>query len=129
VTRWFSVLSGNGVILRVDDTEHRLDAGSDPLRFDGGAVVDCALAGGASEDFNLMLRGREGSLRRVAGRQEIACRKGSLVGVYSHDHEVAFLAVEVRIIIPPRTLAWYVVPLDERIDLETGGALWLEVMP
>jgi hypothetical protein len=74
-----------------------------------------------------MLRGREGLLRRVSGRQEIACRKGSLVGVYSHDHEVAFMAVEVRIVIPPRTLAWSVVPLDERVDFSTEGALWFEV--
>lgn len=129
VTRWFSVLSGEGVGLRVDGREHRLDRRSDPLRFDGSAAVDCTLAAGATEDFNLMLRGCEGSLRRVAGRQEIACRKGALVGVYSHDHEVAFLAVEVRIVVPPRTLAWNLVPMDERVDLETRGALWFEVIP
>lgn len=127
VTRWFSVLSGEGVTLRVDGQERELDRQSDPLRFDGSAAVDCTLAGGATEDFNLMLRGREGSLRRLTGRQEIACRKGALVGVYSHEHEVAFLAVEVRIVIPPRTLAWNIVPMDERVDVETPGALWFEV--
>jgi hypothetical protein len=68
-------------------------------------------------------------LRRVKGRHDIACRKESLVGIYSHDHEVAFLAVEVRIVIPPRTLAWNVMPMDERIDFETEGALWFEVAP
>ena len=73
-----------------------------------------------------MLRGREGQLRRVQGRNEISCRKGSLVGIYSHDSEVTFLAVEVRIVIPPRTLAWNVMPQDERIELDTQCALWLE---
>lgn len=129
VTRWFSVLSGEGVSLRINGQEQRLDPRSEPLRFDGAAAVDCALTGGPTADFNLMLRGREGSLRRLSGRQEIACRKGTLVGIYSHDHEVAFLAVEVRIVVPPRTLAWNIVPMDERIELETQGALWFEAEP
>jgi hypothetical protein len=76
-----------------------------------------------------MLRAREGLLRRIAGRHEIACRKGSLVGVYSHDHELVFMAVEVRIVVPPRTLAWIVVPVDERVDLATEGGLWFEAQP
>jgi environmental stress-induced protein Ves len=129
VTRWFSVLSGQGVNLRIAGKERRIAKGDDPLRFDGAEAVDCELAGGPTEDFNLMLRGREGSLRRIAGRNEIACRKGSLVGVYSHEHEIAFMAVEVRIVVPPRTLAWNVVPVDERVDLSTPGALWFEVLP
>jgi hypothetical protein len=74
-----------------------------------------------------MLQGREGVLRRVKGRHEIACLKGALVGIYSHDHEVSFLAVQVRIVIPPRTLAWNVMPMDERVGFETDGALWFEV--
>jgi environmental stress-induced protein Ves len=129
VARWFAVLSGAGVKLRVDGHEYRLDAKSEALRFDGESSVDCDLAAGETEDFNLMLSGREGTLERVSGRHEIACRKGSLVGVYSHEHEVAFMAVEVRIVIPPRTLAWNIVPVDERVDFTTEGALWFEVSP
>ena len=129
VERWFAVLSGGGVKLRIDGKEHGLDARSDALRFDGRAQVECSLDDGATEDFNLMLQGREGALRRVSGRHEFSCRKGSLVGIYSHDHEVAFMAVEVRIVIPPRTLAWKVVPVDERVDFATEGALWFEVAP
>jgi hypothetical protein len=125
VTRWFAVLSGEGVRLNA----RRFDAKSEPLRFDGAEAVDCELIGGPTEDFNLMLQGREGSLRRVSGRHEIAGRKNSLVGVYSHDHEVTFLAVEVRNVILPRTLAWHILPMDERIDFETQGALWFEVQP
>jgi hypothetical protein len=37
------------------------------------------------------------------------------------------MAVEVRVVIPPRTLAWTLVPADERIDFATAGALWFEV--
>jgi len=129
VTRWFAVLSGDGVKLRVDGVEHTLRADSEALRFDGAAKTDCDLVGGPTQDFNLMLQGREGKLERVKGLHERACRKGSLVGVYSHDHEVSFLAVEVRIVIPPRTLAWNIVPTDEHFEFTTQGALWFEVQP
>jgi environmental stress-induced protein Ves len=129
VTRWFAVLSGDGVKLRVDGSDHALRAGSEALRFDGAAKVDCDLLGGATQDFNLMLQGREGKLERVAGQHERACRKGSLVGVYSHEHEVSFLAVEVRVVIPPRTLAWNIISTGERIDFTTKGALWFEAQP
>jgi environmental stress-induced protein Ves len=129
VARWIAVLSGEGVRLKVDGREHLLDRASQPFSFDGASGTACELCAGATEDFNLMLRGREGVLERVHGRQERACRKQSIVGVYSHDHEVSFRAVEVRIVIPPRTLAWNVMPMDERIDFTTEGALWFEVAP
>jgi environmental stress-induced protein Ves len=129
VARWFAVLSGEGVTLRVDGREHALSMESQPFCFDGDSATECALVAGATEDFNLMLRGREGLLERVHGTQEMRCRKGSIVGVYSHEHEVAFRTVEVRIVIPPRTLAWTGVGLDERVDFTTDGALWFEVAP
>ena len=129
VARWFAVLSGGGVKLHVDGREHVLSRESMPFCFDGDSTTSCDLVDGATEDFNLMLRGREGVLERVHGRQERACRKGAIVGMYSHDHEISFLAVEVRTVVPPRTLAWTVVPMDERIDFATEGALWFEVSP
>lgn len=132
VERWFAVLSGEGVKLRIGDRATDLRADSAPMRFDGGATTTCDLLGGATQDFNLMLQGRAGRagrLERVSGRQERTCAKGSLVGVYSHDHEVAFRAVEVRVVIPPRTFAWTIVPADERLDFTTKGALWIEVQP
>jgi hypothetical protein len=125
VTRWFAVLAGDGVRLN----GQRVDTASPPLRFDGADAMDCELLQGPTDDFNLMLRGGKGSLRRVTGRNEIACAKGSLVGIYSHEHEVVFMAVEVRITIPPRTLAWNLMPMDERVDFTTQGALWFEAAP
>ena len=129
VTRWFAVLAGEGVTLRVDGAENALGTDAAAFRFDGAAKVDCRLTGGPTQDFNLMLHGAAGKLERLHGRHERDCRKGSLVGVYSHEHEVSFLAVEVRIVIPPRTLAWNIVPTDERVDFSTRGALWFEVQP
>lgn len=127
VTRWFAVASGGGVKLRVDAHGHSLRSDSPPFRFDGGAKVECDLLAGPVQAFNLMLAGDEGSLERVEGRHERRCCKGALVGIYSHAHEVSFMAAQVRIAIPPRTLAWNIVPADERIDFTTAGALWFEV--
>jgi environmental stress-induced protein Ves len=129
VTRWFAVLSGAGVELRVGGKARKLDAQSEPLRFDGAAPADCRLVAGATQDFNLMLRGREGRMQRVQGVHARTCRKGSLVALYSHEHESTFLAVEVRIPVPPRTLAWRVLPVDERIEFAAEAALWMEVAP
>lgn len=129
VARWFAVLAGDGVTLRVDGRAHPVTADAQPFSFDGDSRCECELHGGPTEDFNLMLRGREGVLERVQGTQARDCRRGAVVGVYSHDHEVAFRAVEVRIVVPPRTLAWKVVPTDERIDFVTAGALWFAVAP
>ena len=127
VTRWFAIVSGGGVKLRVDAHGHALRSDSPPFRFDGSAKVECDLLTGPAQAFNLMLSGNDGQLERVQGRCERRCGKGALVGVYSHEHEVVFMAVEVRIVIPPRTLAWHIVPADERIDFSTAGALWFEV--
>ena len=129
VSRWFAVLAGEGVKLDIGGAAHMLDPASEPLQFEGATPVRCELTGGATQDFNLMLRGRAGRLERVRGLHERACRKGALAGVYSHEHEVSFFAVQVRIVIPPRTLAWGLVPTDERIDFATDGALWFEVQP
>ena len=57
VQRWFAVLSGAGVALDIDGERHTLTAVSTPLAFDGAASTDCTLLDGATQDFNLMVRG------------------------------------------------------------------------
>ena len=52
--RWFAVLEGDGVVLRMGHEEHTLTRSDAPLRFDGGLNVDCTLRGGPTRDFNLM---------------------------------------------------------------------------
>ena len=57
VQRWFAVLSGAGVALDIAGERHTLTADSAPLAFDGAATTDCQLLNGATQDFNLMVRG------------------------------------------------------------------------
>lgn len=56
VDRWFTVLSGAGVVLSLPDGERRLTPASRPLAFDGEAAAGCRLIDGDTEDLNLMVR-------------------------------------------------------------------------
>lgn len=69
VTRWFTVIEGEGVVLRFGDRAETLGPGSAPLRFDGGEAPSCELIGGPTRDLNLMLRGGEGVIQPVAPGQ------------------------------------------------------------
>ena len=57
VQRWFAVLRGAGVALDIDGEYHTLSPSSAPLSFDGAALTKCTLLAGATQDFNLMVRG------------------------------------------------------------------------
>lgn len=65
VERWFTVLHGEGVVLRFANRRAMLTSGSEPIRFEGAAAPACELLDGPTEDLNLMLR-------RSAGRGGMA---------------------------------------------------------
>ena len=46
ITRWFAVLEGAGVELKLDERWQRVRAGDAPLCFDGSAAPDCSLIDG-----------------------------------------------------------------------------------
>lgn len=58
VDRVITLLSGPGVVLRggFQEEQHALTRPLAPFAFPGDVAVDCALQGGASEDFNVMSR-------------------------------------------------------------------------
>ena len=66
VERWFAVVEGAGVALHFDDSEVRVGPGDAPLRFDGSRSPHCRLLAGPTRDLNLMLRGANGLMQRVA---------------------------------------------------------------
>ena len=66
VDRVIVLLEGDGVCLQsAGGIDHRLDQALQPFAFSGEEVIDCALLGGASQDFNVMTR-------RSALRAEVA---------------------------------------------------------
>ena len=56
VDRQIMLLGGDGVHLRGNGWQHTLGERWQPFAFSGDEPVDCAMLGGASTDFNLMLR-------------------------------------------------------------------------
>jgi uncharacterized protein len=57
IERCFTVIEGAGVRLLLDGREHRLEVGSEPLRFSGALPAFCTLIDGPTTDLNLMHAG------------------------------------------------------------------------
>ncbi len=69
VTRWFTVLRGNGVELSFPTGNVALCAGDAALCFDGADAPGCRLLDGATEDLNLMAIGGQSLMcQAVAGQ-------------------------------------------------------------
>lgn len=129
VERWFAVLSGDGVRLTIDGQASQLTVRDQPVRFDGGAATTCQLPAGATRDFNLMLHGASGNLRRVSGSHVASCRTGTFVATFSHRGHVALRCAAQQIGIPPKTLTWRILGSDGLIELIGEDALWMEIAP
>ena len=127
VRRWFAVLSGQGVRLRVDGRTHTLGVQSPAFEFDGAAHTDCELAGGATSDFNLMLRQGNARMQRVRGACSRTCRAAVLVAVYANGHAATASWNSEAVEIPPNTLAWRILDSDGLVQLAGDDALWMEI--
>ncbi|MES2936092.1 MAG: HutD family protein [Pseudomonadota bacterium] len=127
VQRWFAVLSGAGVRLRIDSAMHTLTTESGPLQFDGAAEADCALLGGPTLDFNLMVQGRAARMERVRGRHEAQVRAEQLVAAWTAGAEGALVCCDERIALAPMTLAWRIAASDAAVHFGSADGLWMEV--
>lgn len=129
VTRWFAVLAGAGVRLRLDDATHELTPDSAPFEFDGGIPTGCALVGGATRDFNLMLRGNSrhrGDLARVRGSLVRSCIAPRFVAVYAREPARLGLWDE-ETALPPCSLAWRFMDAPGEVRVNSHDALWMEI--
>jgi environmental stress-induced protein Ves len=127
VDRWFAVLDGNGVELDDGSGRVRLAPGDAIHRFRGEAAPACRLLGGATRDFNLMVRRGRASAVVVGPAGEAAtvadwsgCVAGAplrarLAGDYGW-HEV-----------PARALAWTVAPARLEIDAKDARGWRIDV--
>ncbi|RYF38147.1 MAG: HutD family protein [Comamonadaceae bacterium] len=127
VQRWFAVLDGAGVQLSLDGAVHGLDRASAPFEFDGGAAVDCALTGGPTQDFNLMVRGGRGSMRRLHGRHTASFSAPVLIAVYAHGTSTEATFGNEAVQIPAQTLAWRTLQQSGSLEVTAQHALWMEV--
>jgi len=56
IDRWFAVLHGVGVALRMGGERYEVRHGAPPLRFDGALAPMCWLIDGPTSDLNLLVR-------------------------------------------------------------------------
>jgi uncharacterized protein len=124
--RWFAVLEGEGVDLRIAGEAHRLTRASEPLRFDGAAAVDCTLLADATRDFNLMAAPGRARMHRVRGELAFSTRGPALLALYAHERPAQVTLGGDRVEVPASHLAWRAVdgPADGTVAGE--DALWME---
>jgi hypothetical protein len=126
IERWFAVLEGEGVELRVRRVFHRLTPASEPFRFDGGEPVDCAPFGGTTRDFNLMAAPGTARLRRVRGSLPVRTCAPTLLAVYAHAQGAQMIFGSQTIDVPARHLAWRLQDHPLTGTVRSQGALWVE---
>ena len=128
VRRWFAVLAGAGVRLRMQGATQELTQHSAPFEFDGAMATDCELLAGATQDFNLMLSGATGRMRRLDGVHAFACNAGELVAIYSGTNRArAALDGSEQVEIGPQALAWRILEAGGVLKVEGADALWMEI--
>ena len=114
--------------LQIGGMVQHLDSASAPFGFDGGAAVDCSLVDGATQDFNLMLRGSGGSMERLHGQRTARFDAPVLIAVYAHRACTAGTFGFEMQEIPAQTLAWRILEPGGRLEAVAQDALWMEVV-
>lgn len=134
VTRWFAVLSGEGVALALPDGERLLLPGTEACCFDGAAAPGCRLLGGPTRDLNLMLRGAVGRLAPVVASHAwapAAAQAGLFTLVEGQVHSASGAAHTM----PAMSLRWWsVAPASLRFEADpaldgAAAGWWLAVTP
>ncbi len=135
VQRWFAVLSGAGVRLRLGAAElddvHTLTLASSPFCFDGALPVDCTLIDGATQDFNLMVRAdlARAHMQRVTGHLQTAGTLARTVAVWSGDAGAELRLGHDHTALCAQTLAWQVLPAGVDLAVTAANALLMEIQP
>ncbi len=107
VERWFTVLSGEGVVLHLNGQRTLLTEGSEPLRFEGAAAPGCHLLDGPTQDLNLMIRSDSGrGALRVARPGERWDSDAPLRAVFAWDATTLQVDQQTPLALPAGTLAW-----------------------
>jgi uncharacterized protein len=129
VQRWFAVLNGQGVRLKLPHTEHELTRASSAFQFKGELAVDCELRDGPTQDLNLMVRRdrAQGRMERIAGVQPRQARPGMVLALYAVDGPARITGAQGSLAVPAHSLAWRAVPAAVELQVTTPGALWMEI--
>lgn len=126
--RWFAVLGGKGVRLKVADVEHRLTRASAPFEFAGELAVYCELSDGPTQDLNLMVRRERATARmeRIEGVHRHVARPG-VVAVYACDAPARVRDEHGPLNVPACSLAWRPASAGTELEVTGGSAIWMEI--
>ena len=138
ITRWFAVLKGDGVALTVrtpSDSneagacEHRLTATDPALCFDGGASTHCALLGGPTQDFNLMVQGDclPARIVRVQGDLTVLANATKTIAVYAVDSGARVRFNSEDLFVQAGTLVWRTLTKAATVHIHGTHVLWMEL--
>ena len=127
IERWFAVIEGAGVELRLGGQAKLVPLGV-PQRFDGEVAVHCSLPAGPTRDLNLMAPPGRGQMRPVVPGDRMQGGAGRrLLGFYAHRDAAALLFDGSELELPPQTLAWQLLEGEWQGQLRGGAGWWLQV--
>jgi environmental stress-induced protein Ves len=133
VQRWFAVLSGAGVRLDMglspDMKALTLTQTSAPLGFSGELPVQCTLVDGPTQDFNLMLRRdrASGRMKRLESDHSETLGESKTIAIYVMNTWAKVHLDDESLTVPLNTLVWRDCQAGTRVNLNTDGALWMEI--
>ena len=128
VQRWFAVLEGDGVCLTIDSYLHMLCQSDEPLAFDGAARTTCELLGGATQDFNLMVRGSTTAhMLRVNDNLKMTVIAPKIIAVYAHNEKANVQIGSEIHELPPYSFGWMHVAENMGIHVLASDALLMEI--
>lgn len=129
IERWFAVLEGEGLVLRVGNDENRLTPASDAFSFAGDAAVHCTLVRGATRDLNLMAARGRALMKRVIGERSFAVERPVLLALYAHGQPAELEIEKEKLLVPVFHLAWRLQHTATTVRVQAQDAFWMEVLP
>ena len=127
VQRWFAVLQGAGVRLQVDGQATDLRTHDAAFAFDGAASTHCTLLGGSTQDFNLMLRGVQGSLQRVNSRWDVLANATDLIAIYDLSTTASACFGSEKCFLESGELLWTVLTAPSKVSVLSSDALCMHI--
>jgi environmental stress-induced protein Ves len=127
--RWFAVLEGDGVVLRLPRARQRATRRGEPLRFDAGLAVECRLVRGPSRDFSLIAAPGQSAMCRVQGDLAFATGGPTLLAVYAHGAPAQVRPGGAPVLVPPYHLGWSLQQQAVAGMVAGEDALWMEATP
>ena len=128
VKRWFAVLAGDGVCLTIDGHLAMLTKSDQPVAFDGAALTTCELLGGATQDFNLMVRGSASArMQRVNHCFQTTTNTPKIIAAYTHNDRANMQMGSEFLELSPHSFGWMQVDANTAIRVQATDALLIEI--